>query len=135
MIKQEFSSPKQRCLSPVLVQIKSRVWIFLCTDFGLVPESSLNWTRTKFRFQFWGYFQRWKKLLKSLFSQLVTEVWELENGKSKIIEPTLPDNEYAVGIALYVVEKDFCKKWKSILSKLVLGKDLNKFIALNAVSF
>ena len=41
---------------------------------------------------------------------MVTEVWELENGTNKIIEPTLPDNHYAFGIALYVVDKDFCKK-------------------------
>ena len=51
-----------------------------------------------------------KKILKSLFSPLVTEVWELENGNNKLIEPTLPDWHYTWGIALYVVEKDFCKK-------------------------
>ena len=67
------------------------------------------------------------------FRPLVTEVWELENGNNNIIQPTLPDADYMYGIALYIVEKDFCKKWKIILSKLVLGKDLNKFIDLNAV--
>merc|ERR1719197_165069 len=41
---------------------------------------------------------------------LVTEVWKLENGNNKTIEPTLPDNDYRFGIALYVVDKDFCKK-------------------------
>ena len=46
----------------------------------------------------------------SLFSSLVTEVWELENGNNKTIEPTLPNDDYAYGIALYIVEKDFCKK-------------------------
>ena len=51
-----------------------------------------------------------KTVIKSLFSPLVTEVWELENGINKIIEPTLPNGEYVNGIALYVVEKDFCKK-------------------------
>ena len=51
-----------------------------------------------------------KNLLKFSFSPLDTEVWELENGNTKIIEPTLPDDAYAVGIALYMVEKDFCKK-------------------------
>ena len=70
----------------------------------------------------------WKNLLQSLFSPLVTEVWELENSNNKIIEPTLPNGHYGVGIALYVVEKDFCKKWYSITSKPVLGKDLNKFL-------
>ena len=39
---------------------------------------------------------------------MVTEVWELDNGTNKIIEPTLSDVFY--GIALYVVDKDFCKK-------------------------
>jgi len=41
---------------------------------------------------------------------LVTEVWELENGNDKLIQPTLTDHDYAWGIALYAVEKDFCKK-------------------------
>ena len=51
-----------------------------------------------------------KNLLKSLLSTLVTEVWELENGNNTIIAPTLPDGHYNYGIALYVVDKDFCKK-------------------------
>ena len=51
----------------------------------------------------------WKNLLQSLFSPLVTEVWEFDNGNDKIIEPTLPDWHYSYGIALYVVEQDFCK--------------------------
>ena len=66
--------------------------------------------------------------MKFLFSPLVTEVWELENGNNKIIQPTIQDIDYAVGIALYVVEKDFCKKWFYISSKLLLEKELNKFI-------
>ena len=54
----------------------------------------------------------WKHFLsKSLFSPLVTEIWQLENGNNKIIDPALPDNDYVGGIALYVVEKDFCQKW------------------------
>ena len=43
---------KQSCPSPVLVQTKSRVCTFLCPDFGLVPDSSLDWVWTKLRFQF-----------------------------------------------------------------------------------
>ena len=69
-----------------------------------------------------------KTVIKSLFSPLVTEVWELENGINKIIEPTLPNGEYVNGIALYVVEKDFCKQWSCIPSKIVVGNNLNKFI-------
>ena len=45
-----------------------------------------------------------------LFSPLDTEVWEFENGNNKIIQPTLPVDTYVYGIALYVVEKNFCKK-------------------------
>ena len=51
-----------------------------------------------------------KKTIKSLFRPLVTEIWQLENGNNKIIDPTLPDFDYVAGIALYVVEKDFCQK-------------------------
>ena len=40
----------------------------------------------------------------------MTEVWELENGNNKTIEPTLPENHYAGGIALFAVHSDFCKK-------------------------
>ena len=66
--------------------------------------------------------------VQSLFSPLDTEVWELENGNNKTIEPTLPNDDYAFGIALFVVEKDFCKKWYSLSSKPVLGRNFNKFI-------
>ena len=42
---------------------------------------------------------------------MVTEVWELENGNNKISEPTLPYFfSYLYGMALYIVDKDFCKK-------------------------
>ena len=59
-----------------------------------------------------NHFQRLneKNPLKSFFSPLVTEVWELENGNNDIIQPTLPSADYIYGIALYIVEKDFCKK-------------------------
>jgi len=53
---------------------------------------------------FFGHF------IESFFSPLFTEVWKLENGNNKIIQPFLPDEVYAYGIALYVVDKDFCKK-------------------------
>ena len=42
---------------------------------------------------------------------LVTEVWELGNGKNKIIEPSV-DPSVGSGIALYIVKKDFCKSPK-----------------------
>ena len=40
----------------------------------------------------------------------MTEVWNLENGNSKIIEPTLPRWYYAFGIGLYPVDPNFCQK-------------------------
>ena len=42
---------------------------------------------------------------------MVTEVWEFETGNNKIIDPLLQDGGYRAGIALYVVDADFCKKW------------------------
>ena len=55
---------------------------------------------------------------KSIFSPpeswpevwLDTEVWELENGNNKLIEPYFLDGTYAWGIGLYLVDNDFCKK-------------------------
>ena len=38
-----------------------------------------------------------------------TEVWELENEIGTIINPTLPDGEYAYGLGLYIVPFNFCK--------------------------
>ena len=38
-------------------------------------------------------------------------VWELESGKSKIVDPSLEKTSYGMGMALYVVDADFCKKW------------------------
>ena len=39
-----------------------------------------------------------------------TEIWEFEAGDVKIIDPLLPDAEYLLGMALFVVDADFCKK-------------------------
>ena len=48
-----------------------------------------------------------KYFLIVLFSA-VTEVWNFESGESEIIEPTLPNENYAWGIALFVVDPYFC---------------------------
>ena len=40
------------------------------------------------------------------FLSLETEVWELENGNNKVINPTLDD--YYGGIGLYPVDFNFC---------------------------
>lgn len=39
-----------------------------------------------------------------------TEVWNFETGQMKTIEPTLPNDEYVDGIALYFVDAGFCDK-------------------------
>ena len=41
---------------------------------------------------------------------VITEVWGFENGSNTFMEPILPKDEYAYGIALFVVNPDFCKK-------------------------
>ena len=42
-------------------------------------------------------------------SSIVTEVWELENGSNKVINPTL--DFYSIGIGLYAVDFNFCSNW------------------------
>ena len=44
-----------------------------------------------------------------LFS-VATEIWELENGNNKIVNPTLTNYDYSHGIGLFAVDFDFCKK-------------------------
>ena len=39
-----------------------------------------------------------------------TEVWNFYNGDSRFIEPTIEHNYYSVGIGLYLVDENFCKK-------------------------
>ena len=39
--------------------------------------------------------------------RLQTEVWDPETGERRMIEPTL--DEYENGIALFVVDAEFCK--------------------------
>jgi len=39
-----------------------------------------------------------------------TEVWTMANGENKTITPLLPHMHYTYGIALYVVDFNFCRK-------------------------
>ena len=39
----------------------------------------------------------------------MTEVWNLETSERKTIEPTLPKRNYEFGIALFIVDTNFCK--------------------------
>ena len=46
-------------------------------------------------------------MIKLLFSNVESEVWNFKNEINRTIDPTLP-NEYRNGIGLYVVPFDFC---------------------------
>ena len=54
--------------------------------------------------------QLWQKqlIVNPEFSDAETEIWELENGNNKLIDPVLPTNQYAIGIGLYPVDFSFC---------------------------
>ena len=39
-----------------------------------------------------------------------TEVWQLSNGNNKVINPTLPSGHFGVGIGIYPVNFDYCRK-------------------------
>ena len=45
-------------------------------------------------------------------SSLQTEIWELDNEVYNLIQPNLPEGEYAVGMALFEVDANFCRKGK-----------------------
>ena len=47
-------------------------------------------------------------LVIGFFSDKETEIWNLTNGTNRVIKPTLPKNDYATGIGLYIVPFDFC---------------------------
>ena len=40
----------------------------------------------------------------------VTEVWDLEKNFGHVINPSLPRTNYSWGVALFLVDDDFCKK-------------------------
>ena len=53
----------------------------------------------------------WKNIFLSIYRKLrfvETEIWDFSNGENKIIDPSLPDGNYRVGIGLYLVPADFC---------------------------
>ena len=45
---------------------------------------------------------------KNIFSDAETEIWDFINESNKVVDPTLPDNQYVWGIGLYIVPFDFC---------------------------
>ena len=59
---------------------------------------------------FWGLINKSKYQNNIFLSYLDTEIWEFEAGNNNVIDPSLPDWDYAYGIALFVVDADFCKK-------------------------
>ena len=48
------------------------------------------------------------KILTAELREAETEVWDLENDSMEMITPELKNYEY--GIALFVVDSNFCKK-------------------------
>ena len=62
------------------------------------------------------------------FLSLETEVWELENGNNKVINPTLDD--YYGGIGLYPVDFNFCSNW-SFINHMIRNKFSIKRISQN----
>ena len=39
-----------------------------------------------------------------------TELWNFDTGNKTIIQPTLPQGQYKNGLAMFIVDEDFCKK-------------------------
>ena len=54
--------------------------------------------------------QLWITLLYFIHRDVPTEVWNFNNGDNKLIQPTLPGSKYCLGIGLYLVDANFCKK-------------------------
>ena len=44
----------------------------------------------------------------TIFSSVETEIWEFNYGNKKVVDPTLPADDFAYGIGLYIVPFDFC---------------------------
>ena len=45
--------------------------------------------------------------IKNKFSVVETEVWDLNNGDSRIVDPTLPSND-GWGMGIYLVPSGYC---------------------------
>ena len=50
------------------------------------------------------------KVILFCSSDALTEVWNLVEESKQVRIPTLERNQYAYGIALFLVNRDFCKK-------------------------
>ena len=50
------------------------------------------------------------KFITIIKRDIPTEVWNFNNGGNKLIQPTLPNDKYYLGIGLYLVDANFCKK-------------------------
>ena len=46
--------------------------------------------------------------IKKKFSVVETEVWDLSNDDSRIVDPTLDSETYGWGIAIYLVPTGYC---------------------------
>ena len=48
------------------------------------------------------------KYIKDKFSVVETEKWDLNNGDSRIVVPTLQSGDYAWGTGKYLVPSGYC---------------------------
>ena len=48
------------------------------------------------------------EIIEKIILSAETEIWQMNLGSSRITEPSLPDAQYKYGIALFLVEQDFC---------------------------
>ena len=83
---------------------------------------SESWTlRTWIYHKCWPDYDRWWpiffvsedlqiELITIIRRDIPTEVWNFNNGDNKLIQPTLPKNQYYLGIGLYLVDANFCKR-------------------------
>ena len=47
------------------------------------------------------------KYIKNKFSMVETEIWDLNIGDTRTVQPNLP-NDYRYGIAVYLVPSGYC---------------------------
>ena len=62
--------------------------------------------------------------IKNKISVIETEVWDFTTGDSRVIDPTLSNNQFAYGVGLYLVPIGYCNnRWHL---QFVLCSQINK---------
>ena len=62
-----------------------------------------GWTYDSRLVYFFDYF-----LIIDFFSDMETEIWNVTNETNKVVNPTLQNEDYVMGIGLYIVPFNFC---------------------------